>query len=162
MIRLILYLVCAALPLALSCYIYKNSSPRFVRVWRRLVRSENARKLVGKVLTLYIAMLHIVLYAVSPKDMGLIASTMIMLALFSTNRSLRLLEWIRSDKRCFAAIGFIAIACSFYGPLMSTGLTIAAILVASLFMPNPALKEEQTDAQELAVDDKTFTAQFFA
>jgi hypothetical protein len=101
MISLILYLVYAALPLALSCYIYKNSHPRFVRVWRRLVRSENARKLVGKVLTLYIAMLHIVLYAVFPKDMGLIASTMIMLALFSTNRSLRLLEWIRSDKTMF-------------------------------------------------------------
>jgi hypothetical protein len=159
---MILYLLGASLPLVTSWYVYKNSSPRFVRIWRRMERSENARRLAGKIIALYIALLHILLYSIYPRDLGLVISTMMMLALLSTERSLRMLKWIRYSNKRFVAIGFIALAFSFYSLLMSTALTLASILTTALFLPNPELRNKIASESQRNEDDGMFTTLFFA
>lgn len=162
MLILILYLFGASLPLVTSWYVYKNSSPRFVRIWRRMERSDNAKRFAGKITALYIALLHILLYSVYPRDLGLAISTMIMLGLLSTERSLRTLQWIRRSNLRFVSIGFLALAFSFYSPLMSTALTLASMLTTALFIPSPKLSTEIAGDSLQKGDDRMFTSSFFA
>jgi hypothetical protein len=86
---------------------------------------------------------------------------MMMLALAPPNVRYNV-KWIRYSNKRFVAIGFIALALSFYSLLMSTALTLASILTTALFLPNPELRNKIASESQRNEDDGMFTTLFFA
>ena len=129
---IILQFIFTALPFVLPMALYKSKRRFMATFYDAMTRSVKARRLYVQVLLLF----HYVYTCGHPGEFGVVPSTIVCAALFSSRRTDRWLRGLLDRPRAFATFALAAVVIGFVPHLYTVAVTAAYLLLAALFYPS--------------------------
>lgn len=136
MIWIILQFIFPALPFALPMALYKSKRRFMAKFYDAMVHNVKARKLYAQVLLILLLLFHYVYISGHPGEFGVVPSTIVCAALFSSRRADRWLRGLLDRPRAFVILALTAVVTGFVPHLYTLAVTIAYLLLAALFYPS--------------------------
>ena len=122
--------------LVLPMWLYRSGRPFMAKFYLAMLRSENARKLYVQVLLVLLLLFHYVYVSGHFGDYGAVLSTILCAALFSHKRAMRWMDRLHESRRRFGILALFAMAIAAVPHMYTMSMTIAFLLLASLFYPS--------------------------
>ena len=135
-VTLYIFMVLSVLPLLLSISIYRNNSSRAMKFFMRVSASPYAQRLFAYMLVLLVIAFHFTYYSAFPYDFGIMFSTLILIYLMSSERTLKLIGKIRNKKKCLINIFLFTLLTSACPHRLPVATTLAYITVAICLYPS--------------------------
>ena len=114
--------------------LYKNV--RFRKVWLGMAYSEKFRLFVARLLCLIVILFHLTYFALFPTDKGIMLSSLYVFFALASNKNVKLLHAIRQSHTAICILALAAVAMYFTPHMLSTGITLAFILVSACCYPS--------------------------
>lgn len=124
-----------ALLLVLPWVLYKSGHRFMARFHDAMIRSVGVRKFYAQFLLVILLLFHYVYTGGHPGEFSVVFSTAVCTALFSFRRADRWLRSLTDRPRTFVGFALTASVIGFVPHLYTVAVTIAFLLLASLFYP---------------------------
>lgn len=145
MIWKILTLFYLALIIAIPTALYKSKRPFMAKFYRKMLVSDNARKLYTQVLLIILLMFHYVYTGSSHEDFGIVFSTIVCATLFSFHRTDKWLRRLHDRQKTFVYTALLTVVIAAVPHMFTLGVTIGYLLLAALFYPSSRALSEWTN-----------------
>lgn len=132
-----------ALLLVLPLALYKSGHRFMARFHYAMIRSVRVRKFYAQLLLVMLLLFHYVYTVGHPGEFGVILSTAMCAALFSSRRADRWLRNLTDHPRTFVGFALTASVVGFVPHLYTVAVTIAFLLLAAMFYPATRALSEQ-------------------
>lgn len=136
-ISVYLFMVFTVLLILLPLTFYKSQGEKSFNFFIRVAYSPHGPKLFSYMLMLIVISFHLNYYAVFPKEIGIMFSTIIMFYLLSSKRTIALLARIRKNKKWMTGTFLLTLAIAFIPHGLSVSITLAYILIAACHYAGP-------------------------
>lgn len=132
--KLIFILLLSLLPLAAVVVLLRSGRLDIVRQW--LSHSEKRMNFAASLLSIVILIFHLAYSLAMPVSLGLAMSSLYAFFSIAVKRNTRLLLFIRTSKKTFAALAAIAVVIGFIHGMFPVAFTMAVILVTAFCFPD--------------------------
>ena len=122
MILSIIHLVMVSVLILAPAFLYKSRKRCMILFYQRMSYSEYCRMFYARILLLTLIMFHFSYYWMKPGSYGVMISTLLIVYLFSTRRTLSLLKDIRNSRGTLV----------FVFTLIMKGLPVAYVLISDI------------------------------
>jgi len=161
MIANLLLVIFALLLVLIPLLFYKNDKPSCVILWKRLALDRNARMMAVNILALLVIFFHLVYYAASPSEIGVLFSTPVIFFLLLTKRTVKMLLAIRERRWLQVMLSILCIALPLLPHMLPCAITIAFVLLFAFFFPSKQAADfYKTHYNDKDVDGKFVEAYF--
>lgn len=114
-------------------YLYRNR--RFRKAWLGLAYSDKYRLFVARMLCLVLLLFHIAFYAVFPKNIGILHSSLYVFFSMADRTNLKILMALRQTNFPLILLSVVAIFLAFFPCLLSVSITMAFVIEAAYCLP---------------------------
>lgn len=132
----ILQLLFPILVIIIPFKLYKSDKPYMTGFYIAMLRSANARKFYIRILLIILLAFHGIYSFDHCYEWGMVFSTVLCGMVYSYHRTDRCLHILHENRKCFFWTAFAAVAIAMVPHLYTTGMTIAILLLASMFYPS--------------------------
>lgn len=146
----ILQLIFCAMPFALSLALYKSHRCFMAKFYVAMTRSANARKLYIQMLLILLLLFHYIYASGHPGEFGILLSSGICAAMFSSRLVDRWLRCLLDRLRALVIFSLVALVIGFIPHLYTTAVTASYLLLAALFYPSVRVMDEWGDGEKVA------------
>lgn len=136
------------LSVVLMMSLYKSRRRFMTRFYEAMARNGKARKLYVQLLLVLLLLFHYAYANGHPGEFGIVLSTIICAAMFSTKRTDKWLRWLSDRPRRYVASALMALVFGFVPHLYTVAVTIAFILLGALFYPSEGALTEREEGKE--------------
>jgi len=136
------------LSVVLMMSLYKSRRRFMTWFYEAMARNGKARKLYVQLLLVLLLLFHYAYANGHPGEFGIVLSTIICAAMFSTKRADKWLRWLSDRPRRYVASALMALVFGFVPHLYTVAVTIAFILLGALFYPSEEALTEREEGKE--------------
>lgn len=122
--------------LAIPLWLYKSPKRRMLCFYAYMTHSVSCRKFYCLILLQLAILFHFTYFSMGMKEYGLMVSTLLVIYLFSTARTERLLKRLRNSRRNLYTLFLVTLITLFIPHLFTLGATLGYVILAACFYPS--------------------------
>ena len=149
MTSLILLFVCMVLLCIVPTVLYRCPFNFMMVFYKYMAALPNARKLYRKLLLILLLLFHLIYISAIPREYGIFVSTLAFAVFYRFMDVDRWLHCLNENRKLSWAFGITSVVVVFIPHMIPLAVTMAVILLASLFYPSQRIIQEFKDPDML-------------
>lgn len=135
MIQLAIHFLMISILFIIPAFLYRSSIKRMLRFYMHILLTSFGPKFYARILLLIVILFHFNYYQMMPGEYGVMISTVMIIYMFSADRTVRMIEKIRNSRRLMVLVFTLILLFLFLPHTFCLSVTLSYSLLLAIFFP---------------------------